>query len=158
MNKNYNQKLIKSAAKKNEKEVDSTVNQDKSTLITFFSVLECLFLHFGYFWIKIFFVLTFICKIWTITLGHNMNNKDKKEFTKRGVLWSRSSSLEESCLRPFDVNNCMKDRSNWPRVTLKFALFNHVFHIRCKKKWSLMVYNFMLLLHKILKWKVTCCL
>ena len=50
---------------------------------------------------------------------------------------------EESCLRRFDVNQCMKHRSNWPGVTLTFALFNHAFHVRCiLKKRSLVVYHF----------------
>lgn len=87
------------------------------------------------------FTLTIMHEICMVTLRHNMNNKDKIEFTKRGVLWSHTVCLKESCLRLFDVNQCMKDRSNWPGVTLKFALFNHVFHVRCKKKWSLVVYN-----------------
>lgn len=97
--------------------------------------------------------------IWVFVwlLEDDMNNKDKIEFMKRGVLWSHSLRLEESSLRLFDVNDCMKDRSNWPGVTLKFALFNHVFHIRCKKKWSLVVYNFILLLHEILNWEVMRC-
>lgn len=121
-------------------------------------MLECLVLHFSYCWIKISFVLTFIRAICTITLGHNTSKKDKMEFTKRGILWSYSTGLEESCLRSFDVNLCMKDRSSWPRVTLKFVLFNHVFHIRCKKNQSLMAYNFILWLRDISKWKVMCCL
>lgn len=82
-----------------------------------------------------FFTLPIMHEMCIVTLKHNMNNKDKIEFTKKGVLWSHTVCLKESCLRLFDVNQCMKDRSNWLGVTLKFALFNHVFHVRYIKKW-----------------------
>lgn len=97
--------------------------------------------------IKMSFTLPIMHEICTLTVKHNKNNKDKIEFTKSRVLWSHTVCLKESCLRLFDVNQCMKDRSNWPGVTLKFALFNHVFHVRCIKKCSLVVYNFLPLLH-----------
>lgn len=80
-----------------------------------------------------------------VTVQHNMNNKDKIECTKRGVLWSHTVCLKESCLRLFDVNQCMKDRSNWPEVTLR----NLHSLIMCStsgvwKNCSLVVYNFLL--------------
>lgn len=96
-----------------------------------------------------------------VSLKHNMNNKDKIEFTKRRVLWSHTACLEESCLRVFDVNQCMKHRSNWPGVTLKFALFNHVFDVRCIKKRSFVVNILLPLLHEadfLTKvWETICC-
>lgn len=95
-----------------------------------------------------YFTLPIMREICIVSLKHNMNNKDKIEFTKRRALWSHTACLEESCLRVFDVNQCMKHRSNWPGVTLKFALFNHVFDVRCIKKRSFVVYNFLPLLHE----------
>ena len=92
--------------------------------------------------IKMSFTLPIMHEICMVMLRHNMNNKHKIEFTKSRVLWSHTVCLEELRLRVFDVNQCMKDRSNWPGVTLTFALFNHVFHVRCIKKRSLVVYNF----------------
>lgn len=134
--------LTKSVEQKNKRVVFSMVNQQRSTLIIIlhYSFLFCAW-NMAHGKIKMSFTLPIMHEICMVTLKHNMNNKHKIEFTKRRMLWSHTVCLEESCLRVFDVNQCMKDRSNWPGVTLKFALFNHVFHVRCKK-WSLVVYNF----------------
>lgn len=127
--------LTKSVEQRNKRVVFSMVNQQRSTLIIIlhYSFLFCA-LEMVVKELKMSFMLTIMHEICMVTLKHNMNNKDKIEFTKRSVLWSHTVCLKESCLRLFDVNQCMKDRSNWPEVTLKFALFNHVFHVRCIKK------------------------
>lgn len=127
--------LTKSAKQKNKRVVFSMVNQQKK-YINHYLTLQFLVLciEYGSGRIKMSFTLPIMHEICMVTLKHNMNNKDKIEFAKRGALWSHTVCLKESCLRLFDVNQCMKDRSNWPGVTLKFALFNHVFHVRCIKK------------------------
>lgn len=79
------------------------------------------------------------------TLKHNANNRHKIELRETGGLWSHTVCLQESCLRLFDVNQCMKDRSNWPGVTLTFRLFNHVLHVRCVGKKSLLWCMFLFL-------------
>lgn len=127
--------LAKSAEQRNKRVVSSMVNQQRSTLIiilhhnSLFCVSDMVLGK-----LKCLYALTIMHEICMVTLKRNMNNKDKIEFTKRGELWSHTVRLKEYCLRLFDVNQCMKDRSNWPGVTLKFALFNHVFHVRCKKE------------------------
>lgn len=80
--------------------------------------------------IKMSFTLPIMHEICMVTLKHNANNKHKIEFGAASALIT-DCLPPGSCLRGFDVNQCMKDGSNWPRVTLRSALFNHVLHVRC---------------------------
>lgn len=127
--------LTKSAEQKNKRVVFSMVNQQRSILITIshYSFLFCAWnmavqelkcLLPSQLCVRFVWLLWNI--IWTTRIKWNLQRGDG--------LWSHTVCLEESCLGVFDVNQCMKHRSNWPGVTLKFALFNHVFDVRCIKK------------------------